>query len=216
MRLILLTMSVVMKRYPSISQRLPKRYRTEPLFIFDKIDGSNLRFEWNRELGWHRWGTRTQIIDESHDVFGSAWSLFRETLGEPLEFVAYDQRWSSMTVFAEFWGPRSFAGQHEPDDPKQLTLLDVAPYKQGFLAPELFMEWFGSLDLPAFLGQFPWDHEFLEQVNSGNLQGITEEGVVGKASGGHRRVMVKAKTQAWKAKVLEKYGTQQGSLLLQS
>lgn len=205
-----------MKRYPSIPQRLPKRYRTEPLYIFDKIDGSNLRFEWNREEGWHRWGTRTQIIDHTHPVFGSAWELFCDTLSEPLEFVAYDQRWSSMTVFAEFWGSQSFAGKHDPNDTKRLTLFDVSPYKKGFLHPEQFMEWFGTLDVPLYLGQHVWSPDFLEQVTTGTIDGITHEGVVGKAGSGHRRVMVKAKTQSWKDEVLQTYGHQQGSQLLQS
>src|SRR6185295_19716850 len=105
------------------------------LHILDKLDGSNLRFEWDRKDGWFRWGSRHQVIDEHHPILGGGMALFRERLAEPIARVAHDQRWEAAVAFAELWGPGSLGGRHVPDEPKRLTLFDVAPYKKGMLGP---------------------------------------------------------------------------------
>lgn len=35
---------------------------------FDKLDGSNLRFEWNKKQGWYKFGTRNRMFDRSDKV----------------------------------------------------------------------------------------------------------------------------------------------------
>ena len=205
-----------MKQYPSIPRRFLGRKRTRLAHVFDKLDGSNLRFEWSRKHGWHRFGSRRRVLDHSHPTFGEAMSLFQATLAEPIERVAVDQGWSALLAFAEFWGPGSLAGQHVPGADKRLSLFDVAPYRHGFVGPERFLALFGHCDIPRYLGQHQWDDEFVARVRAGQLEGVTFEGVVGKAGDRHSLVMVKAKTQAWVDAVVARYGPQRGAALVRS
>lgn len=201
-----------MKAYPSI----PRDFQEFDAYVFDKLDGSNLRWEWSKKSGWYKSGTRTRLFDETDLVFGGAPEVFRRTLAEPLEKVARDNRWERMIAFTEFWGPRSFAGVHEPDDPKTLTLFDVNPHKKGILGPREFLKLFEHLDIPRFLGTQRWTRGFVQKVRNGELEGVTEEGVVGKGGEGHKLVMAKAKTQVWIDKVLARYGIEQGQKIVDS
>jgi hypothetical protein len=130
------------KSYPSIPRRPKGKQAGRPMHLFDKLDGSNLRFEWSREQGWFRWGSRTQ--------------------------------------------------------------------------PAEFLQLFAAHDLPAYLGEVPWDDALLARVGAGTLPGITCEGVVGKAGAGHTLVMAKAKTDAWVRRILERYGEAEGRALVDS
>lgn len=186
-----------MKSYPSIPQSTGQSFREFQAYVFDKIDGSNLRFEWARKSGWGKFGTRNRLFDESDPVFGEAIPLFFDTLAEPLEKIAHMENWERVTVYAEFWGEKSFAGLHEPGDPKTLTLFDVAPHKKGLLGPEEFLKKFDHLPTPKCLGQVNWTRDFVRRVREGELEGVTFEGVVGKSGEGHKLIMAKAKTQAW-------------------
>jgi hypothetical protein len=204
------------KSYPSIPRSTGQDFQEFDAYVFDKLDGSNLRWEWARKGGWYKHGTRTRLFDETDEVFGSAIALFQKTLAEPLEKIARDERWERMIVFTEFWGPRSLGGLHEPDDEKRLTLFDVNPHKKGILGPQSFLKLFGHLDTPKFLGRMRWTRGFVEQVRRGEVEGISDEGVVGKAGEGHKLVMAKAKTQTWIDKILARYGEEQGRKIVES
>lgn len=205
-----------MKTYPSIPRSTGQDFQEFDAYVFDKLDGSNLRWEWARKSGWYKHGTRSRLFDASDEVFGPAIPLFEKTLAEPLEKIARDQRWERMIVFVEFWGPRSLGGLHEPTDEKRLTLFDVNPHKKGILGPKDFLKLFGHLDIPYFLGTTKWTRGFVEQVRRGEIPNITDEGVVGKAGEGHKLVMAKAKTQAWIDKILARYGEEQGRKIVES
>lgn len=205
-----------MKSYPSIPRRPKGKQAGRPMHLFDKLDGSNLRFEWSREQGWFRWGSRTQLIDASHPILGGGLALFLRHHAEGLERVARDRRWEALVAFAELWGPGSLGGRHVPDEPKRLTLFDVAPYRRGLLGPTEFLELFAAHDVPAYLGEAGWDDDLLARVRAGTLPGITGEGVVGKAGAGHTLVMAKAKTDAWVRRILERYGEAEGRALVES
>ena len=205
-----------MKDYPSIPRSTGQDFREFDAYVFDKLDGSNLRWEWARKSGWYKHGTRTRLFDETDEVFGGAIAIFQRTLAEPLIKIARDERWERMIVFTEFWGPRSFAGLHEPEDEKQLTLFDVNPYKKGILGPKQFLKLFGHLNVPRFLGTRRWTRGFVEHVRHGEISDITEEGVVGKGGEGHKLVMAKAKTQKWIDRVLAKYGEEEGRKIVDS
>lgn len=195
-----------MKLYPSIASSTGQSFREFDAYVFDKIDGSNLRFEWSRKRGWYKYGTRARLFDYTDEVFGEAIEAFNNILSDPVARVAKKQNWESCVAFAEFWGPQSFAGEHFHDDPKNLVLFDVSPHKVGILDPRKFLDLFGDLQIAKFLGKHRWTRGFVEQIRLNQFPGVTFEGVVGKAMDGRRLIMSKAKTQIWLDKVKEKFG----------
>lgn len=184
--------------------------------VFDKLDGSNLRFEWSRKRGWYKQGTRTRLFDETDPLFGPALPLFLATTAGPVAEVFEKQRWERAIAFVEYWGPRSFAGHHQPGDDMRTTLIDVAVHKKGIIPPEDFVELFGHLDCAAYLGRMSWGPELVRSVKAGEMDGVTFEGVVGKAMVGRKLVMTKVKTQAWIDKVLEVHGAERGAKIVES
>lgn len=202
-----------MKEYPSIQTGCVRRFRAH---IFDKIDGSNLRFEWTKKRGWFKRGTRTRLFDETDPVFGCAIALFENGLAGPIADVAKAQRWEKVVVFAEFHGPSSFAGIHLPDDPKSLALFDVSPLRKGILPPAEFLKLFGHLEITRFLGIENWNREYADRVRNGEVEGVTFEGVVAKGMVDRELVMEKAKTRAWIEKVKALRSPEEAKQILES
>lgn len=201
-----------MKSYPSIS-KIPE---CNEYFIFDKLDGSNLRFEWSKKRGWYKFGTRNHLFDKTDVTFGPAIDIFYSTLADALSQIAGNQKWQEVVVFCEFWGKNSFAGKHNVFDEKYLTIIDVAPYKKGILGPKEFIELFGALNIASYLGKAEWNKEFVDAVRDNTIPGITFEGVVGKSGASHKLSMVKAKTQQWIDKVLYQHGEDDGNRIINS
>lgn len=217
-----------MKSYPSIPHSTGTSFQElQGAHVFDKLDGSNLRFEWSRKRRqWTKFGTRTRLFDENDWQFGRAIKIFFATLAEPLAKVAFDQRWESVVAFAEHWGPRSFAGCHhdpqnqplDPDDQMRVDLIDVAPHKQGILGPAEYLKLFDGLPMATYLGRLNWTRGFVERVWNGDVEGVTFEGVVAKTGHGknHDIVMAKAKTRAWVDRVKARYAPQEAEQLIHS
>jgi hypothetical protein len=206
-----------MKTYPSIVHPLGKNVKPikGPLHTFDKIDGSNLRFEWSRSKGWYKYGTRRRLFDVSDPIFGPAIALFHSTLAEQLEIIIRQQKWISCVIFCEYYGPNSFAGIHEPNDEMKLVVIDVAPYKQGILEPKAFLKLFGPFG-PKYFGLIDWNATFRQRITEGLIGGVSFEGVVGKRVDRNRLMMYKCKSQAWYDRVYEKYGLTEGKKLAES
>jgi len=217
-----------MKEYPSVPQSIGTAFREMPsAYVFDKLDGSNLRFEWSKKKGWYKFGTRTRLFDQADWQFGRSIPLFAKTLAEPLAKIFAKERWEACVVFAESWGPSSFAGNHhepgtnkplDPDDQMRLDLIDVNPYKQGILGPAEFVKLFSDLPSAKLLGRFNWTRGFVERVWNGEIEGITCEGVVGKTGHGktHDLVMAKAKTKVWIDKVKARYAPEEAEKIVRS
>jgi hypothetical protein len=108
------------------------------------------------------------------------------------------------------------AGVHIAGDPKNLTLLDVAPLGQEMLPAREYLKLFGHLEIPGFLGSYRWTRGFVEQVRRNEIEGITFEGVVGKGQERNRIVMAKAKTQNWIDLILSHYGPEAGTRIVES
>ena len=144
----------MMKSYPSIQNSTGKNFTEFVAFVFNKLDGSNLRFEWNKKSGWGKYGTRHRLFDESDEVFGGAISTFHEIYADELEKIAKKNNWQQIVAYAEFWGKESFAGLHQPNDPKFLNLIDVDVYKKCIIGPKQFLDYFGHLPIAKFLGQY--------------------------------------------------------------
>jgi len=169
------------------------------MIAFYKYDGSNLRFEWDRRKrkkkkeGWCKFGTRTQLFDESHPVFGEAIPVFFETYAEDLEKIFLDKYRDikKITAFAEFFGPNSFAGWHDPKDAKELMLFDIHLDKKGFLPPGEFVKNFGHLKSAQIVYSGNLNKEFIQSVRDNKFNLF--EGVVCK--GGNRPA------QIWRCKI---------------
>ena len=108
------------------------------------------------------------------------------------------------------------AGQHVEGDPMRLTLFDIDFDKRGLVATTLFRKLCEHLPIPRYLGQFNWTREFVERVYRGEIEGVTFEGVVGKAGEGHKIVMAKAKTQAWYDAVRARYSPETAQRIIES
>ena len=205
-----------MKTYPPIPRSTGQDFREFDAYVFDKLDGSNLRFEWSRKRGWYKYGTRHRMFDQTDPDFGPAIPLFQDTLAPRLGAIARDEQWQGLVVFAEYWGPQSFAGLHVPGDAMNLTVFDVAPYKKGIMGPREFLKRIApSVPTPRFLGTQRWTRGFVERIWRGELD-TAFEGVVGKGGDGRHLVMRKAKTKAWVDKVLARYGEDQGRKIVES
>lgn len=196
-----------MKLYPSIehSGKAPRQH----CHAFVKYDGSNLRFEWNPKRGWYKFGTRKLLFDETHPIYGSAIQLFKERYGDALPRVFQSSKTfkgvQAVTVFAEWFGAKTFAGRHLPDDPKNLVLFDVNPLKKGFLGPKRFLDEFGHLEVAELLWSGTLNDEFIQSVRDGSqdvnskyaIANELPEGVICKGEDGHDLWMCKIKTQAY-------------------
>ena len=193
-----------MKQYPTIpnSSKAPR----ESCYAFVKYDGSNLRFTWTKKRGWHKFGTRHLLIDES-SIFGPAIPLFLEKYSTGLEkaFSHKDFRGiTEFTVFAEWFGAKSIAGQHESDDPKDIILFDVNPLRKGILPPKKFLDYFGHLDVAEHIYTGNLNEELIKNVKESNFDFLdfrsqkdirTEipEGIICKGRDGNWMSKIKAK-----------------------
>lgn len=209
-----------MKDYPSIPRAMGQSFREIPnAFVFDKLDGTSMRSEWNRKRGWYKHGLRHTRVDESNTLsfFAEGPVLFMERLAEPLAKIARDARWQSCIVYYEYWGQKSLAGFHEQDDPKFLTLFDAAADGDDILPPGDFRKLFDD-DVPTarFLGRTNWTRGYIDLVRQGQVEGVTSEGVVAKLATRGETVRAKAKTQTWIDRILALHGPERGQLLVES
>jgi hypothetical protein len=201
-----------MKTYPSIPRKAPNFQA----YIFDKLDGSNIRSEWSKKRGWYKHGRRKGLLDSSNPQLEEALpELFLQTLAEPLAKLATDKKWQHLVVFYEFWGEQSVAGLHFDGDPKFCTLFDAAIDKKGIIGPKRFLKHFdGVVPSAKFLGIHNWNQELRDRVWDGKFEGVTFEGVVGKAGDQHNIVRAKAKTKVWRDRVREFHGARAEKILL--
>jgi hypothetical protein len=192
-----------MKHYPSITKEV--RHDIE-IIAFDKIDGSNIRAEWNNKKGFYKFGTKNHLIDANSKPFGISVALIKDKYEADLAKVFTDNKWKDTMCFFELCGASSFAGTHSFTDPLDVTLIDVNPYKQGIISPFQFVEKFGHLDLPKVLYQGRITTDLFDQIKQSTLPGMTFEGVVCKGDDTNKTkmpVMFKIKSKAWLEKLRE-------------
>jgi hypothetical protein len=186
-----------MKSYPSITKEIRHDIY---IYAFDKLDGSNIRAEWNSKKGFYKFGTRTQLIDDKTMPFGRAIPLLKEKYEEDLAMVFKEQGWKDALCFFEYWGADSFAGTHNFEKPMNLTLIDVNPYKEGIMTPTEFIKCFGHLEIPKVCYEGHVTVELFDKVKQSKLPGMTDEGVVCKGANDKKTrmpIMFKIKSQAW-------------------
>jgi len=197
-----------MLHYPKIpgSRGCP----SDRCIAFEKYDGTNLHWDWDRDFGWHAFGTRRDqfnmlpdTIDRFvcvHEHLREAPELFLGTLARELEQVFRDSPsyhpFNSLKVFTEFLGPNSFAGLHKADDPKRLVLFDVWAERFGMIGPRQFVADFGHLDIARVVYEGKLTGKFTEDVRTGKY-GVAEGVVCKGGKGGTDLWMAKIKTEAY-------------------
>jgi len=189
-----------MKTYPEIPGGV--RHGV-PVYIFDKLDGSNVRVEWTPKRGFWKFGRRNGLIDDTNPWLTEVPALFMEKYADDLHRIFKKERYDKATAYMEFWGPSSFAGNHE-DETHDVTLFDVSVHRKGFLEPRQFLRLFGELDHAALLHHGNFTHDIKREVEQGILEGMTFEGVVAKGAWDRkagRPLMFKWKSLAWIAKL---------------
>lgn len=195
-----------MKQYNSIGRDLVKGL---PFFAFDKLDGSNVRAEWSPKRGFCKFGSRTQLMDETSPLGALSIPLIKaqeDRVGSILRATKTQEA----TCFFEFYGPSSFAGIHKWDEKGfEVSLLDVSLFKQGLMSPGEFLKTFGGyVPIPNLVHYGNITESLVQQIRDGILPGVTFEGVVCKGAPlkkGYPPHMFKLKSQAWIDKVKSLY-----------
>ena len=167
-------------------------------FAFNKLDGNNIRFGYSKKKGFHKYGTRTQLIDENNEDYGRSIALFNQKYMEPLENIfrthkAFRNK-EKITVFCELHGENSFAGKHDENDDLTVTLFDVyIEDDEEFVKPADFIRWFEHLGIPDYF-QVEFDDELIEEIKEDeNLK----EGMIFKVVINGKVIMWKIKTNKW-------------------
>lgn len=202
-----------MKEYPSIEG--PSKAPRLPCIAFFKYDGSNLRFEWSRKRGFHKFGTRRRLFDTTDPHYGSAIEIFENKYSADLTQIFTKNKLfrgiDRVTAFCEFLGPNSFAGVHDQNDQMDVILFDLYLQKaNNFLPPRDFLNAFGHLDIAEVVYEGNFNKQFIEDIMAGKYvgenEGIVAKGVINgkRKSGGLWRAKVKTK---WWLEELKKRAT---------
>jgi hypothetical protein len=205
-----------MKTYWSIDG--PSKAPRQSCYSFVKYDGSNIRAEWSKKRGWYKFGTRKCMIDSSDPIFGRACTLFKEKYDDDLAKVFKSEKMfqgvQSVVAFAEFFGSRSFAGMHFPDDPQwDCVLFDLNLHKKGMLGPKEFIDTVGHLKVAELVCHCNLGEELIQDVRKERIDCNSKydikpeipEGVVCKGGKGHDLWMCKIKTERYKAELKKRY-----------
>jgi hypothetical protein len=192
-----------MKTYPSITKDIAK----EKIYAFDKLDGSNIRVEWSKKNGFHKFGTRKRLLDKNEPILGRSVDLFLNKYSEDLSRIFIENKWTNTISFFEFFGPTSFAGVHNEDEIQDVVLFDVGVEKKGLIEPSLFLKIFKDIQHADLLYYGNPNSEFVDSVKNGTLEGMTLEGVVckGKYKSPGLPLMFKIKNEAWISKLRDLY-----------
>ena len=93
-----------------------KGFQHSHCYAFNKLGGTNIGVEWSRKKGFNKFRLRSGLFDKSHETFGPAIPLFLEKYNESLNKLFFDNKIfrgiRNITVFGEFYGPSTFAGNH--------------------------------------------------------------------------------------------------------
>lgn len=215
-----------MNEYPSImnSSKAPRGN----CIGFVKYDGSNFRAKWTQKQGFNLFGSRRELLDESHRFLGEAVTIFKRDYDKPLnDFFKRDKELRNhreIVVFGEFFGAKSYAGIHQPEDPKELVLFDVLVGHKNhwFYNPLDFVQTFQSLvKIPPVLYIGNMNDQLIVDVRSGKydaefnrltdnkfplFEGMVCKGTVKTGAAMGKIWMCKIKTQKYLDSLRSRFG----------
>lgn len=201
-----------MIEYPSIinSSKAP----LEACVAFEKYDGSNIRVKYTQKRGFCLFGSRTQLIDETHPHLAESIRLFRQNFEQPLTNIFKKEFPNEREIicFFEFYGDSSFAGIHNFPDVFHLTMFDVlvGHKNQKFIRPRQFLKLFDQkVQTARVIYEGNMNNQLIQDVREGKY--ALNEGVICKGlqpSGAFRggQWMCKIKTQAYLDKLKTRFG----------
>ena len=202
--------------YPKMPSSEKALVLGERCIAFEKLDGTNQHFCWERGFGWHAFGTRRDRFNltehgiteftEAHPELAGTAEVFERTLAkglaEVLELGAELELFTEAIAFCEFFGDGSFAGQHKVSESKRLIFFDLMLPGEHFVAPEDFVRSFGHLSIPRIVYRGKLTGQFTDDVRKGKF-GVAE-GVVCKGLKGDWRC--KVKTNAYQERLKASLG----------
>jgi len=206
-----------MKHYHSIEKNIGD-YIGQYAYGFNKFDGSNFCAEWNKKLskksrftyGFGKFGTRTQMIKNKENPFVEAVNLFMDKYAIPLDKIFNEEKIfrgvDTITVYGEFFGESSFAGQHNWDEEHDVVIFDMFLYKKDFLKPGDFIDLFSHLGIPQVLFKGLLTEQAIQFIEWNCFENKLKEGAVFKGVDNNKVWMAKVKTQQWIEKVRALYG----------
>lgn len=175
-----------------------------PIIAFDKLDGSNLRFEFNKKRGFYKSGSRNVMIDENNEQFGIGVKIFKEKYEEPLTKIFTSKKYrdiQSFVCFAEFVGTKSAFGKHDfENDIFDVILFDVDRYKKGLVPPKEFIDDFGHTGIPRVIYTGNLNKEFVNRVKINEFElseGVICKGKIQTKKGVDKLYYCKIKTDDW-------------------
>lgn len=187
---------------------------------FDKLDGTNLHWVWNKDKGWYAFGTRRDrfYLDEqgiasfhqAHPGLEEAVPLFKKSYQQLAEYpLSHKYSSGEVILFTEFLGDKSFAGSHQKDDVKRLVLFDVQS-NDKIVSPDQFVIDFGQFDdspentsgnkiegfhIPRIVFSGKFSGQLFVDVRKNKLK--LKEGVVVKGMFSGQVYMAKIKTEEY-------------------
>lgn len=192
--------------YPKIPDS--KGFVPKNFIAFEKYDGTNLHWVWQGK--WRAFGTRRDrfSLDDdgiynfnlAHPGLEESSTIFFRNYAKPLNdlFVKnYDA--SQIIVFTEFYGEHSFAGIHDSNDDKKLSIIDIKVNDLIIPPNTLVRVYSHSFDVARVVYSGKFTGQFVEDVRNGKFK--VNEGVVCK--GIHKNIlyMCKIKTNAYMEKL---------------
>ena len=85
-----------MKCYPSIPTVIQSGTY---VFGFDKLDGSQIRAEYNNKKGFYKFGSKSQLIDKTSKQFGKSIDLIQDLYSNDLSYVFKENKWDNIICF---------------------------------------------------------------------------------------------------------------------
>jgi len=185
---------------------------------FEKYDGTNLHWDWDRDFGWHAFGTRRDSFNltaEGIEQFGrkhahlrACVELFYATLADDLDRILREhphyRDYQACKAFTEFLGPNSFAGLHREYEAKELRLFDLLVEPFGMIGPEQFVNDFAELPIARVVYRGRLTGQFVEDVRRGKY-GVAEGVICKGGAGGSDLWMAKIKTNAYLARLKQAF-----------
>ncbi len=202
-----------MLEFPSIinSSKAPRKH----CIAFDKLDGSNFRAKFTQKQGFHVFGTRTQLIDETSEFWGDMVKVFKDKLESPLYELFKKSKdfrdYREIIVYGEYLGENSFAGRHEPNEDHEIIIFDVLlGHKQRkFLKPREFIKIIGKeVSIPDVVHEGNLNDEFIKTIreNTTLKEGVICKGTEPSGAFAGGVWTCKIKTQAYLDKLKNKFG----------